>query len=171
MDAERVTRTVDIFEAPISVGALVDAVSHAGAGAVDVFIGVVRDTSDGKPVTLLEYSAYIPMARAEMARIVSEIEDATPGVRLAVHHRIGALRVGDAAVVCVASAPHRGEAFRACRELIDRIKARVPIWKREHGPDGAYWVGWADARCGAAHEAHGTHHASPHDVKDARSDR
>jgi molybdopterin synthase catalytic subunit len=63
-------------------------------------------------------------------------------------HRTGTLSVGDVAVVCAASAPHRGEAYRACRALIDRVKARVPIWKREHGPDGAYWVGWQDARCG-----------------------
>jgi molybdopterin synthase catalytic subunit len=68
-------------------------------------------------------------------------------LRLAVQHRTGALVVGDVAVVCAASAPHRDEAYRACRALIDRIKSRVPIWKREHGPDGAYWVGWHDARC------------------------
>jgi molybdopterin synthase catalytic subunit len=71
-------------------------------------------------------------------------------------HRIGLLEVGDAAVVCAASAPHRAEAFRACRELIDRIKSRVPIWKREIGPDGSAWVGWEDARCGPEHaHAHG----------------
>ena len=66
-------------------------------------------------------------------------------------HRVGELSVGDAAVACAASAPHREEAFRACRLLIDRIKSRVPIWKREHGPDGPYWVGWEDARCGHDH--------------------
>ena len=69
------------------------------------------------------------------------------GVRVFATHRVGSLAVGDVAVVCAASAPHRGEAFRACRELIDRVKARLPIWKREHGPDGPYWVGWEDARC------------------------
>ena len=69
-------------------------------------------------------------------------------MRLAVAAPHGALSVGDVAVVCAASAPHRGEAYRACRALIDRVKARVPIWKREHGPDGAYWVGWRDARSG-----------------------
>ena len=71
----------------------------------------------------------------------------SPSVRVAATHRIGALRVGDVAVACAASAPHRDEAFLACRLLIDRIKARLPIWKREHGPDGPYWVGWEDARC------------------------
>jgi molybdopterin synthase catalytic subunit len=62
-------------------------------------------------------------------------------------HRVGTLVVGDIAVVCAASAPHRGEAFEACRALIEGIKSRVPIWKREWGPDGAAWVGWVDARC------------------------
>jgi len=89
------------------------------------------------------------MALAEMNRIGEEIERATPdgSVRVAVSHRVGSLRVGDLAVVCAASAPHRAEAFAACRALIDEIKHRVPIWKREHGPEGAYWVGWQDARC------------------------
>ena len=81
------------------------------------------------------------VARAEMARIRQELEQELPGVRVSVHHRLGALRVGEAAVVCAASAPHRAEAFRACRLLIDRVKARVPIWKREHYVDGMReWV-------------------------------
>jgi len=72
-----------------------------------------------------------------------------------VMHLTGSLVVGDAAVVCAASAPHRGEAFKACRALIDRIKERVPIWKREIGPDGEAWVGWEDARCSPdGHEHH-----------------
>jgi len=87
------------------------------------------------------------MANKEMALIVRELESRFPGTRLAVLHRIGTLNVGDAAVVCSASAEHRAEAFTACHALIDAIKARVPIWKREHGPDGPYWVGWEDARC------------------------
>jgi molybdopterin synthase catalytic subunit len=87
------------------------------------------------------------MAVAEMRRIAEELSAEYPGVRLAVLHRVGELAVGESAVVCATSAPHRGEAFRACRLLIDRVKERVPIWKREHGPDGAYWVGWHDARC------------------------
>ena len=93
-----------------------------------------------------------------MRRIVEEIEAEWAGVRLAVQHRTGALAVGDVAVVCAASAPHRGEAYAACRALIDRVKARVPIWKREHGPEGAYWVGWEDARCTDEGEHHDHHH-------------
>ena len=111
--------------------------------------------NDGRAVTRLEYDAYASMAVAEIARIADEIEQEHEGVRVAAYHRIGSLEVGEIAVVCAASAPHRGEAFAACRAAIDRIKERVPIWKREHGPDGAYWVGWEDARCGA----HGHDHA------------
>jgi len=147
---------VGLVERPIDAAAVAAAVARPGAGGIDLFLGVVRDEADGHAVTLLEYEAYAPMAIAEMARIASEIERDIAGVTVAVVHRVGALRVGDTAIVCAASAPHRGEAFAACRRLIDDIKARVPIWKREHGPAGAYWVGWRDARCAAHdHEGHG----------------
>jgi molybdopterin synthase catalytic subunit len=139
---------VALRDAALSLDEVVAKVSHDSAGAVCVFIGTVRDHSDGRAVVKLEYEAYAPMAIAEMQRIAGELAAEVAGVRLAVVHRTGALSIGEAAVVCAASAPHRDEAFRACRALIDRIKARVPIWKREHGPNGAYWVGWQDARCG-----------------------
>jgi molybdopterin synthase catalytic subunit len=142
-------------------------VSHPGAGGVATFLGVVRDSNDGRAVTLLEYEAYGVMAESELGRILAEIAAEMPDVKVAATHRVGALRVGDAAVACAASAPHRAEAFKACREAIDRIKARLPIWKREHGPDGPYWVGWEDARCspdGHEHQAHGHHaHGRPHE--------
>ncbi len=163
----------ELRETPLSVSDCIEAVSHAGAGGIDVFVGVVRDRSDGRAVTRLEYSAYASMALAEMRRIATEIEAEMVGVRVAVQHRVGALLVGDAAVVCAASAEHRSEAFDACRRLIDRIKARVPIWKREHGPDGVEWVGWVDARCGDAHGAgtpdahsHAHSHAKGHSSSD-----
>ncbi len=138
----------DLRDDALSIDDVVARVARPGAGGIDVFVGAVRDENDGKSVVLLEYEAYRPMALAEMERIAEEIERASDGVRVAASHRVGALRVGDLAVVCAASAPHRAEAFVACRALIDAIKHRVPIWKREHGPDGAHWVGWVDARCG-----------------------
>jgi molybdopterin synthase catalytic subunit len=138
---------VALLAGELSVDAVVRSVKHAGAGAVVTILGAVRDENDGHRVTLLEYEAYATMAGAEMRRIKEELERELSGVRVAVHHRVGCLGVGELAVVCAASAPHRGEAFTACRALIDRVKARVPIWKREHGPDGPYWVGWEDARC------------------------
>lgn len=152
--------TARIRAEPLGLDELLAEVAHPGAGGVATFLGVVREVNEGRPVSLLEYEAYGAMAEAELGRILAEIQAEIPGVRVSATHRIGALRVGEAAVACAASAPHRREAFQACRLLIDRIKSRLPIWKREHGPDGPYWVGWEDARCGDgehAGHAHGGH--------------
>jgi molybdopterin synthase catalytic subunit len=148
----------EIRETALSVAEVIAAVTRPEAGGIAVFVGSVRSENAGRAVTLLEYQAYASMAAKEMARIGAEISVEMGDVRLAVLHRVGSLRVGDVAVVCAASSAHRAEAFQACRLLIDRIKARVPIWKREHGPSGPYWVGWEDARCepGDDHFAH--HH-------------
>ncbi len=121
-------------------------VARPEAGASVLFAGVVRDHNEGQAVTALEYQAYASMAVREMQRIAADIERESPGVRLAVQHRVGALKVGDTAVLCAASAAHRDAAFRACRALIDRVKQSVPVWKREHTAAGPYWVGWEDAR-------------------------
>jgi molybdopterin synthase catalytic subunit len=142
---------VKISISPLSMDEASAYVARPDAGGLAFFVGAVRDTNEGRHVTLLEYEVYEALALAEMHRICDAVEAEIPEVRVAAHHRVGALRVGDAAVICAASAPHRGEAFRACRMLIDRIKATVPIWKREHGPDGPYWVGWVDARCDGEH--------------------
>jgi molybdopterin synthase catalytic subunit len=146
---------VDLRSDAVSVDEAVGHVSHGGAGAVCVFLGVVRDVNDGHAVERLEYQAYDSMARAELERIAREIESATLGVRVAALHRTGSLAIGEIAVVCAASAPHRSEAFLATRALIEAIKARVPIWKRETGPDGACWSGWVDARCATHDQAVG----------------
>lgn len=149
---------IDLRETALSLDEVVAHVSRPGAGGIATFVGVVRDESDGRAVTRLDYSAYEAMAKREMTKIADELEKEIEGVRVSAIHRIGSLGVGDAAIICAASAPHRGEAFKACRELIDRIKSRVPIWKREYGPDGAAWVGWVDARCspdGHEHHRHG----------------
>jgi molybdopterin synthase catalytic subunit len=159
--------TVALLADELSVDAVVRAVKHEGAGAVVTFLGAVREENDGHRVTLLEYEAYASMAVAEMRRIQEELERELSGVRVAVHHRVGSLGVGELAVVCAASAPHRGEAFVACRALIDRVKARVPIWKREHGPNGPYWVGWEDARCHGHEHPHGDPQKSPEDRSSA----
>lgn len=143
---------VDVRESPLSLDEVIRNVSRPGAGGIATFVGVVRDESEGRAVTRLDYSSYTAMAKREMLKIVEEIEREIEGARVSAIHRVGQLGVGDLAVVCAASAPHRGEAFRACRELIDRIKSRVPIWKREWGPEGAAWVGWVDARCSSDHD-------------------
>ncbi len=162
------TQLVAIRTEPLSLDDVIAAVTRPDAGALATFSGLVRNHADGRRVTLLEYEAYASMAEKEMARIVAAIEAEIPDVALAVLHRIGRLEVGEIAVVCAASSPHRDEAFRACRILIDRIKETVPIWKREHGPEGPYWVGWRDARCspdtesGHAGHAHGHEHGQNH---------
>src|SRR5262245_15117145 len=94
---------VALLSEELSVDAVVRAVRHGGAGAVVTFLGSVRDENDGHPVTLLEYEAYASMAVAEMQRIKAELERENPGVRVAVHHRVGSLGVGELAVVCAAS--------------------------------------------------------------------
>lgn len=141
-------RLFELREAPLSLDECYAAVVRPETGGVALFVGTVRNENQGQDVTLLEYQAYAGMAQKELLALALEIETEIPGTRLACLHRTGSLGVGDIAVICAASAPHRGEAFTACRELIDRLKARVPIWKREHGEQGPYWIGWQDVRAG-----------------------
>jgi len=125
----------------IDLTALVAQVEAPDRGAVTSFLGLVRDHHGGREVTRLEYSAYAPMAEAECARIVAEAEARWP-VRVALEHRIGALEIGDAAVAIAAGAAHREESFAACRFVIEEVKRRVPIWKKEFYRDGSVeWVG------------------------------
>lgn len=135
-----------IRDEPLSLDEVVRAVTDERAGAVVTFVGVVRNHSEGRAVTKLEYHAYRSMAEDELAAIASELAAENPETRLACLHRVGTLTVGDSAVVCAVSSAHRERAFTACRQLIDRVKARVPIWKREHDSSGPHWVGWEDAR-------------------------
>lgn len=130
-----------VRDAPLSLDEAFGAVSHASAGGVCLFTGVVRDHADGKAVARLDYEAYAELATKETRRVLAKVAEEVPGVRLAAVHRVGELQVGDLAVVVAASAAHRDEAFRACRLAIDRIKETVPIWKKEWGPGGeAHWV-------------------------------
>jgi molybdopterin converting factor subunit 1 len=126
---------------PLSLDRCLAAVTGPDMGGVVTFTGLVRRHSRGITVERLDYEAYAPMAEKVMREIVEEIETEIPGTRLAVEHRTGTLAIGDAAVVIAAAAPHRAEAFTACRAMIDRLKDRVPIWKKELGEDGAVWVG------------------------------
>jgi molybdopterin synthase catalytic subunit len=144
---------VAIRETPISIDEVVAHVRHGGAGGICVFVGTVRDASEGTSVVKLEYEAYAAMAVAEMTRVAKQVAEQVAGVRLALVHRIGSLEVGEMAVACAASAPHREEAFRACRMLIDLTKARVPIWKREHqAGEKTRWVDWANVAAGGEAE-------------------
>jgi molybdopterin synthase catalytic subunit len=127
---------------PLSADALAGAVTVPQAGAVSVFLGVVRDNTAGRPVVALEYEAHAPMAEAKMKEIGEELRRRWPGVTdVAMAHRVGRLAIGEASVAIAVSAAHRREAIAACHHAIDRIKETVPIWKREIFEDGAVWVG------------------------------
>jgi molybdopterin synthase catalytic subunit len=135
---------------PLDLVALVAGVEAPDRGAVASFLGLVRDHHDGRGVIQLEYSAYQPMAEAECARIVSEAETRWP-VRVALEHRIGSLEVGEPAVAIAAAGAHREEAFAACRFVIEEVKRRVPIWKKELYADGTIeWVGAGGALVGGS---------------------
>jgi len=129
-----------VTDEPLSVAEHEAAVSAAAAGAVVSFAGVVRDHDGGRSVTELEYVGH-PTATALIAEIAAELA-ARPGVQaVAVSHRIGLLAIGDVALACAVSAAHRGEAFTACADLVDEVKARLPIWKRQVFTDGQEeWV-------------------------------
>ena len=129
-----------LSDAPVDPGALLDAVRRDGDGGLALFVGVVRDQNDGRRVDRLEYEAYGSMAESEMARIAEELSRTHPEAKVIFRHRVGALGIGEVAVVVAAAAPHRSEAFAACRAGMEAIKARVPIWKREFGPSGSTWV-------------------------------
>lgn len=125
---------------PIDVASLL-VEARASDGALCLFVGVVRDHNAGRPSTAIDYEAYGPMAEAEMARLAEALAQEFPGVRIRMQHRIGRLGVGEASVAIVATSPHRPDAFAACRAAIDRLKSTVPIWKKEHHPDGSSeWV-------------------------------
>ncbi|BCW44373.1 molybdenum cofactor biosynthesis protein MoaE [Arthrobacter sp. StoSoilB5] len=131
---------------PISVEQAIAAVESDTAGAVVSFSGVVRNHDSGKPVDRLSYSAH-PTAHRIMSDVVAELVaehsgEAQQPVRIWAAHRIGMLEIGDPALVCAVAAAHRGQAFAVCAELVDRVKAQVPIWKEQFFSDGTVeWVG------------------------------
>jgi molybdopterin synthase catalytic subunit len=135
-----VVRLAEFRDAPLSVDEVRAAVADPGAGGIALFVGTVRDHDGAGEVTRLSYSAH-PSAAAEL-RIIAEKVAADFDVRaLAAVHRVGDLDVGDLAVVVAVACPHRGEAFRACRTLIDNLKHGVPVWKHQQFSDGtSEWV-------------------------------
>lgn len=129
-----------VVDRPLALAEVVDAVSGPGLGGIATFTGTVRDASHGRRVVRLEYEAYAAMAERKLAEI-GEAVGRAHGAAVAVVHRVGVLAPGEAAVVIACAAPHRGPAFRACEEMIERLKKEVPIWKREVYEDGSQWVG------------------------------
>lgn len=129
-----------VVDRPIGLDEVVNAVAATGNGGVVGFRGDVRGESRGRTVVRLDYEAYVPMAERTLAEIGRAV-GAEHGAEVAIVHRVGALRPGEAAVVIAAAAPHRAPAFRACEAAIERLKRDAPIWKREIYEDGSEWVG------------------------------
>jgi len=131
---------IQLTHEPLDRAALIAAVSHPSVGGVVVFEGVVRDNARGKQVRYLEYEVYEEMARQQIHAIVVEAQQRWGVERVAVAHRFGRLEIGEASVIIVVATPHRGEAFDACRYIIDTLKTTVPIWKKEVATNGEEWV-------------------------------
>ena len=137
VSSPQIARVVDV---PLSVAEHEDAVADKAAGAVVSFSGVVRDSDGGRSVTELEYVGH-PTAAELIAEIAAEFAARADVQAVAVSHRIGMLGIGDIALACAVSASHRGEAFAVCAELVDEVKKRLPIWKRQVFTDGEEeWV-------------------------------
>ena len=134
----------DVTDQPISLAEHEELVSHHAAGAIVGFVGVIRDHDDGRAVSRLEYSAH-PSATQVFADVVTEVAEQSTGVRaIAASHRIGVLQIGEAALVAAVAADHRQAAFASCAQLVDTIKARLPVWKHQFFDDGTEeWVGSA----------------------------
>ncbi|MCS5638683.1 MAG: molybdopterin converting factor subunit 1 [Myxococcota bacterium] len=133
-------RRCTLSETPLIAAEVVERVAADDTGGVVTFVGTVRNEARGHAIQYLEYEAYPEMAEREMEKIAEEAAQRWPGTRLAIAHRVGHLEIGDAAVIIAACAPHRAEAFEACRFAIDTLKVTVPIWKKEVAVDGEYWV-------------------------------
>jgi molybdopterin synthase catalytic subunit len=133
-------KKTSLTDEPIDVAKLCSEISDPGCGAVLLFVGTVRDHHQQRPVDQLTYDAYRPMAERVMERIASELEDAAPGLRVAIVHRLGEIPAGEASVAIATASPHRAAAYEASRTALERLKQEVPIWKREHYGDGeAAW--------------------------------
>ncbi|TAK68548.1 MAG: molybdenum cofactor biosynthesis protein MoaE [Actinomycetota bacterium] len=134
-------RLVAIRDTPLQVDEVLAAVADSRAGGVAVFVGTVRDHDEGIGVAALDYRAH-PSAADVLGAVAAEVADEPEVVAVAAVHRTGDLAIGDAAVVVAVACAHRGDAFAACRRLIDELKNRVPIWKNQHHTDGSsHWVG------------------------------
>ena len=115
-------------------------VQDASCGGIALFVGTVRNATKNKEVTLLDFSGYEPMAVKEMRKIADKVLEKFPVFKIAIHHAIGELKVGDIPVIIAVSSAHRKAAFEACEYAIDSLKEHVPIWKKEHFEDGEVWV-------------------------------
>lgn len=134
-------RLLALRDTPLDVTEVYDAVGHAAAGGIALFVGTVRNSDSGRGVRALDYNAH-PTAESMLRAVVDDVVAQHPVTGVAALHRVGELVVGDVAVVVAVACAHRGDAFAACRQLIDELKSRVPIWKHQVFDDGEEeWVG------------------------------
>lgn len=131
----------EVTTAPLSADEVAARVTNPHSGATVVFVGTVREWTNGRRTVHLEYEAYAEMAVGQMEQIGREIAERWPGARVAIVHRVGRLAITEASVVIAVATPHRADAFEACRHAIERLKQIVPIWKKEVWEDGEEWVG------------------------------
>ena len=132
---------------PLDLQTLIEEISRTSTadGAVASFVGLVRETNQGRRVSYLEYEAYEPLAVRALQLIIGEAGETWADTRLGVHHRTGRLELGETSIIIVAASPHRAHAFAACRYTIERVKQIVPIWKHEHFEGGDVWLEGATA--------------------------
>ncbi len=131
-----------IVHGPIDIAAFAAEVGGAAMGASTIFSGTVRRSEADGPIVAIEYSAYEDMARLEFEKILAETSRRWPDGKFAVCHRLGRVELGEASIVIAASTPHRAESFDACRFVIEEVKARLPVWKKEIFEDGS--EGWRE---------------------------
>ena len=130
-----------LSEEPLSLDRVVDEVRDEQAGAIATFTGTTRIQSRGRTVTHLDYEAYEGMAERVMAEIAEGLQARYELSAVAIHHRVGRVGIGETSVVIAVSAPHRQDALAACKDAIDELKERVPLWKKEVYSDGEEWIG------------------------------
>jgi MoaE-MoaD fusion protein len=130
-----------LSNAPLSLDTVVDEVRSEAAGAIATFIGTTRVHSRDRTVRHLDYEAYEEMAEQVMAEIAAELKERYDLCEIAIHHRTGRVEIGEASVVIAVSAPHRQDALAACKDVIDTLKERVPLWKKEVYEGGEEWIG------------------------------
>ena len=132
---------VRLTEGPVNLTSVVVAVVDERAGAIATFLGTVRAQSRGREVIALEYEAYAEMAEDVMAQIAAEVEERYDLCKVAITHRLGRVEIGETSVAIAVSAPHRQDALAACADVIEALKARVPLWKKELYEGGEEWIG------------------------------
>ncbi len=132
--------SISLTDKQLQVDTVLNLVQSDGAGAVDIFVGTVRNNTRKRTVERLDFEAYDPMAVKEMEKLAIRACEQWPVEKIAIHHRKGTLYIGDIAVIIAVATPHRQAAFEACKFTIDTLKQTVPIWKKEVFNDGEVWV-------------------------------